>query len=220
MGGRVARRAPGDDPGNRRAQVPVRISRRRLLAAAPLAVAAASLAGCGHSDEDVDPVGLLGGANLWDIPDAAWRRALGSHPPGATGSAPPLGTKARPVSRTKRGIPVGGIGTGSFMLNLSGSFGPWHLDIGGDDSAGTHWGSPRNSGFEQRFLAEAAFHVRMATGAGPTVVALATEDLLPGWQMIEPGSGVYAALFPKAWFAFDDLPLPVALKQLSPFVAH
>lgn len=192
-----------------------------MLAAAPLAVAAASLAGCGKSDEDVDdPVGLLGGSNLWDIPDAAWRRALGSHPPGATGSISPLGTHAKPVSRTKRGIPVGGIGTGSFMLNLAGSFGPWHLDIGGDDSTGSRWGSPRNSGFEDRYLSQAAFHVSLTTGAGTTTTALATEDLLPAWPLLETGEGLYAALFPKAWFVYEELPLPVALKQLTPFVAR
>jgi uncharacterized protein (DUF608 family) len=199
----------------------VRISRRQLLATAPLALAAAGLAGCGDSDGDIDtPVGLLGGTNLWDIPDAAWRRALGSHPPGATGTVSPLGTKARPVSRTKRGIPVGGIGTGSFMYNLSGSFGPWHLDIGGDDSIGSRWGSPRNSGFEDRYLSQAAFHVTMTTGAGTVTTALATEDLLPAWPLLETGEGLYAALFPKAWFVYEELPLPVALKQLSPFVAR
>jgi len=201
----------------------MRISRRRLLAAAPLAVAAAALQGCaaaGDDDADDHPVGLRGGTDLWDIPDAAWRRALGSHPPGATGTASPLGTKARPLSRTKRGIPVGGIGTGAFMLNLAGSFGPWHLDIGGDDSAGSRWGSPANSGFEDRYLSQAAFHIYTSTGAGTSVSALATEDLLPAWPLLDPGSGVYAALFPKAWFVYEQLPLPVALKQLTPFVAR
>ena len=123
--------------------------------------------GVATPEEDVDkPVGLTGGTNLWDIPDAAWRRAIGSHPPGATGTVSPLGTNAKPTSRTKRGIPVGGIGTGSFMLNLSGSFGPWHFDIGGDDSVGSRWGSPRNSGLEDRYLSQAAFHVSMTTAAG------------------------------------------------------
>ena len=197
-----------------------------MLTAAPLAavaVAGAGAAACGGTDEDADadhPVGLLGGTDLWDIPDAAWRRALGSHPPGATGTVSPLGTTIRPHSRTKRGIPVGGIGTGSFMLNLSGSFGPWHLDIGGDDSTSSRWGSPRNSGFEDRYLPQAAFHVAITTGAGTVVRTLATEDVLSGWPMLDPGSGLYAALFPKAWFVYEQLPLPVALKQLTPFVAR
>ena len=172
---------------------------------------------------------------MWDIPDAAWQRALGSHPPGATGTVAPQRTghppgatgpavppraSAPPVSRTKRGIPVGGIGTGSFMFNLCGSFGPWHLDPGGDDSLGSVWGSPLNSGFEQRFLAGATFHVRLSTVAGTVVQTLATEDVLPAWSALEVGSGIYSALFPKAWFEFDDLPVPVALKQVTPFVAR
>ncbi len=132
----------------------------------------------------------------------------------------PLGTNARPVSRTKRGIPVGGIGTGAFMLNLAGSFGPWHLDIGGDDSVGSRWGSPANSGFEDRYLPQAAFHFFSSSAAGPSVSALATEDLLPAWPLLDPGTGFYAALFPKAWFVYEQLPLPVALKQLTPFVAR
>ena len=193
-----------------------------MLGLAPLAAAAVGLTGCASPDDDPDdhPVGLEGGTNLWNIPDAAWRRALGSHPAGSTGTVPPLGTSAKPESRTKRGIPVGGIGTGAFMLNLAGSFGPWHLDIGGDDSVGSRWGSPRNSGFEDRYLPQAAFHVAISTDAGTTVRSLATEDLLPAWSLLEPGSGLYAALFPKAWFVYEQLSLPVALKQLTPYVAR
>jgi len=209
----------------------MRTSRRRLLAAVPAAVAGMALAGCGV-DTDEPVVGLAAqGPSLWKIPDAAWQRALGNHPPGATGTVVPRPTgrppgagaprsPAAPVSRTKRGIPVGGIGTGSFMFNLCGSFGPWHLDPGGDDSLGSVWGSPVNSGFEQRFLAGAAFHVRLATAGGTVVQTLATEDVLPAWTGLETGSGIYSALFPKAWFEYDDLPVPVALKQVTPFVAR
>src|SRR5579863_9368078 len=218
-------RPPSRQGGARRDRdPPVRISRRQLLAGVPLAAAVAGggLAGCGDGGaaDDDQPIGLRGGTDLWDIPDAAWRRALGSHPPGATGSVPPVGTTARPASRTKRGIPVGGIGTGAFMFNLAGSFGPWNFDIGGDDSTGSHWGSPRGSGFEDRYLSQAGFHVALTTGAGTVTTALATEDLLPAWPLLDTGDGLYAALFPKAWFVYEDLPLPVALKQLTPFVAR
>lgn len=133
---------------------------------------------------------------------------------------PPFGSLAAPVSRTKRGIPVGGIGTGSFMLNLCGSFGPWHMDIGGDDSLGSHWGSIRNSGFEQRFLPGAAFHLRISTRGETTVQSLASEDTLPAWNALPAGHGMYSALFPKAWFEYDGLLLPAALKQLTPYVAR
>lgn len=179
------------------------------------------LAACGRGgtqDEDT-PVGLRDVGRLWDIPDAAWSRAIGSHPPGATGALPSFGAVGLPLSRTKRGIPVGGIGTGAFMFNLAGSFGPWHMDPGGDDSLGTRWGSDRDSGLEQRYLAEAAFHVRYADADGVVVQTLATEDVLPAWPRLPTGRGAYSALFPRAWFEYEGLPLPTALKQVTPFVA-
>lgn len=202
----------------------MRISRRQLLGLLPAVAGAAAgvaLEAFGGSDGDQGTYGLLPeGQPLWDIPDAAWKRAIGSYPPGATGTLPAFGSLEPPVSRTKRGIPVGGIGTGSFMFNLCGSFGPWHLDIGGDDSVGSRWGSILNSGFEQRYLAGAAFHVRLSTSGGTTVDTLATEDTLPAWKPLQPNQGVYSALFPKAWFEYEGLPVPVALKQLTPFVAR
>jgi non-lysosomal glucosylceramidase len=106
------------------------------------------------------------------------------------------------------------------MLNLCGSFGPFHMDIGGDDSLGSRWGSLRNSGFEQRFLSGAAFHVRIQTASRVTVRTLATEDVLAGWSALTPGVGQYVALFPKAWFVYEGLDLPVALKQFTPYVAR
>ncbi|HUC36791.1 MAG TPA: GH116 family glycosyl hydrolase [Acidimicrobiales bacterium] len=201
----------------------MRLSRRQLLAVASAALSAAAagtvLSTWEESGEQTP--GLLSeGQALWDIPDAAWRRLLGSYPPGATGALPSFGSDLPPTSRTKRGVPVGGIGTGSFMLNLCGSFGPWHMDIGGDDSDGSRWGSLLNSGFEQRFLPGAAFHVRISTPHATTVRTLATEDTLSAWNPMSPGDGVYSALFPKAWFEFENLPLPVALKQVTPFVAR
>ncbi|HZU81169.1 MAG TPA: GH116 family glycosyl hydrolase, partial [Acidimicrobiales bacterium] len=118
------------------------------------------------------------------------------------------------------GVPVGGIGTGAFMLNLSGSFGPWHMDVGGDDSIGSRWGSDLNGGLEHRFLSQAAFHLRVATPQGVAVQTLATEDVLPAWPRMQPGQGVYSALFPLAWFEYEGLPVDAALKQVSPFVAR
>ena len=193
-----------------------------MLGGFAAAVAAAGVESSRHAGQaDTFAEGLdVEGPSLWDIPDAAWRRSIGSHPAGATGTLPAFGSAIPPVSRTKRGVPVGGIGTGAFMLNLCGSFGPWHLDIGGDDSPPARWGSLESSGFEQRFLPEAAFHVRVDSAAGSVVQTLATEDVLPAWPRLQPGAGLYAALFPKAWFVYEELPVPVALKQLTPFVAR
>ncbi len=170
---------------------------------------------------------------IFGIPKAAWTRPLGSYPPGAGGTIPEDGNPAVPLEvLTKRGIPLGGIGTGSFMLNLCGTFGPWNMAIGGDDSVGSAWGSPANSGFEQRFLSQAAFHVRVAGYSvnGKTngksipgdqyAVTLATEDVLPAWPRMAVGQGSYYALFPKAWFSYDGLPVQVELKSVTPYVAR
>lgn len=183
-------------------------------------MAGALAAACTNEGDDEAPVGLRASGRLWDVPDAAWSRAIGSHPPGATGQVAALGSTLAPQSRTQRGIPVGGIGTGAFMLNLSGSFGPWHMDVGGDDTAGARWGSPIGTGFEQRFLSQAGFHLRVESSAGTTVQTLATEDVLPAWAVLEPARGIYSALFPRAWFEYDGLPVAAALKQVSPFVAR
>lgn len=200
----------------------LRLSRRRFLGALPGAVAVGLLAGCSGPESALGPVPGANGLSLWEIPEATWRRPLGDHPPGATGTHPPI--DAPPgfpiVSRTKRGVPVGGIGTGAFMFNLTGSFGPWHMAIGADDSPGTIWGGTENTGFEQRFLTQAAFHTRISVGGETAVTTLATEDVLPAWKRLGVGQGRYYALFPKAWFEYDGLPLPVALKQVTPYVAR
>ncbi len=216
----------------------LKATRRQILGALPLVALAGAVGGGIVGAELAGPPGrsrptrLPGG--LPEIPDAAWERPLGDHPPGASGAMAQEGFQPQSgQSMTKRGIPVGGIGTGSFMVNLCGTFGPWNMAIGGDDSAGTAWGYPKNSGFEHRFLSQAAFFVRIArlgTGAGYSGdplsgrkifgTALATEDVLEGWPRLAAGQGTYKALFPKAWFSFDSLPLPVMLKQVTPYVAR
>ncbi|HVO76050.1 MAG TPA: GH116 family glycosyl-hydrolase [Ignavibacteriaceae bacterium] len=127
----------------------------------------------------------------WSIPSCAWTRPLGDHPAGAAG-------------RTKRGIPLGGIGAGNFMYNLCGTFGPWEL------KTGTH---------EEKFLSQAAFHLfEQIPGHPPVVKTLATEDVLPGWNKISPGSGNYSALYPKAWFSYQGTHAEIILKQFSPII--
>ncbi|HUT54106.1 MAG TPA: GH116 family glycosyl hydrolase [bacterium] len=157
---------------------------------------------------------------LWPVPEAAWHRLIGDHPPGATGTVRPMQELRRPDSRTKRGVPVGGIGAGSFMLNLAGSFGPWEFDIGGDASFLSAWMSEKNSGHEERFLKEAAFHVYEKDGSRTVIKTLATEDVMPAWPLLSRGEGTYYALFPKAWFVYEGFPAPIAMKQFSPFVAR
>jgi hypothetical protein len=144
---------------------------------------------CSGEHGSQEPPHAQGLSELWQIPEAAWQRPIGDYPPGSSGSVRPMEALTPPQCRTKRGIPVGGIGTGSFMLNLAGSFGPWELDIGGDDSYGSRDGSENNSGHEERFLAEAAFHVYEKVGGSTVVQTLATEDVLPGWPLLSRGQG-------------------------------
>ena len=131
--------------------------------------------------------------NVWPIPACAWSRSLGNHPTGATG-------------RTKRGVPIGGIGAGNFMYNLCGTFGPWEL------KTGYH---------EEKFLPQAAFHIyEQVSNNSPTVKTLATEDVCSAWNKLPEGSGTYYALYPKAWFVYTGTTADVSLKQFTPVIPH
>ncbi len=120
----------------------------------------------------------------WPVPAVAWRVPLG---------------------RCERGVPLGGIGAGSFMLNPCGAFGPWHFTPG----------SPE----EGRRLAGAAFHFYERPAGGKARVAtLATQPPMPGWAALPPGSGFYSALYPKGWFTYRGLTADLAMKFFSPIV--
>ena len=132
-------------------------------------------------------------SNYWPIPDCAWKRPMGDCPQGATG-------------RTKRGVPLGGIGAGNFMYNLCGTFGPWEF------KTGTH---------EEKFLSQAAFHVyERISGQESVVRTLATDDVLPAWNRLHIGEGSYYALYPKAWFTYAAFTTDVSLKQFTPIIPH
>ena len=81
--------------------------------------------------------------DMWKMPDCSWTRELGERPVFTsvnTGSS-----RFKPETMTKKGMPLGGIGTGGFMYNISGSFGPFYM---------------KPSVYEERFLTQAAFHIR------------------------------------------------------------
>jgi len=135
------------------------------------------------------------------VPRCAWRRPLGDlgHPD--VGYENPLSTP----TRTRKGIPLGGIGAGNFMYNLDGSFGPWMMKPGR---------------YEERFLGQAAFHVREQVGSEPALVrTLATDDVLPAWPRLEKGSAEYAALFPRGFVTYRGFRTRIALQFFSPIVA-
>jgi non-lysosomal glucosylceramidase len=131
--------------------------------------------------------------NYWEIPKCAWTMPIGYHPNGATG-------------RSKRGIPLGGIGAGNFMYNLCGSFGPWEF------KTGLH---------EEKFLSQAAFHIyEKVKNKLPVIKTLATEDVLSSWNRLSVSEGNYYALYPKAWYTYNSFTSDISLKQFTPIIPH
>ena len=177
------------------------------------------------------------GRDFFRYPAAATVRELGGIAPGV---CPPdasqvcQGTQPSPfepifgnypLTVPGLGIPLGGVGAGSFMVNQSGTFGPWFFGGSQDDS------------WEMRALPQAAFHVREQVGSQPaTVRTLATdgpqvtgtagpvpqrswESPLPGWNRLQPGEGSYAALYPFGWTSYTPFRTDVSMRFFSPIVA-
>lgn len=143
--------------------------------------------------------------DAWSIPACAWKRPLGILPkielmPEKSDEPNGLNT----LLRVKKGLPLGGIGAGNFMYNLCGTFGPWQLKVGR---------------YEERFLSQAAFHVREAWGdKDGTVRTLATDNVLPAWTRLNPGEGDYYALFPRGWCTYKAFQTDVSLQFFSPII--
>ena len=134
----------------------------------------------------------------------AWRRPLGDRPAAAE-RVRDFHRVDGTANRTKKGLPLGGIGAGAFMYNLCGSFGPWQLKPGR---------------YEERFLPQAAFHVRERIGDAPPLArTLATEDVLPAWPRLVPGDGEYHALSPHGWCTYAPFATEVGLRFFSPVIA-
>jgi non-lysosomal glucosylceramidase len=147
-------------------------------------------------------------AKMWPIPSCAWSRPLGSlpklelRPEKDKDSGDLIGLNTR--TRTKKGIPLGGIGAGNFMYNLCGSFGPWQIKVGR---------------YEERFLSQAAFHLREEIAGGEVKArTLATEDVLPAWPRLRPGEGAYHALFPKGWCSYTGFSSDISMQFFSPVI--
>jgi len=110
-----------------------------------------------------------------------------------------------PIGRAERGVPIGGIGAGSIMLNTGGSFGPWHFKPGAPE--------------EGRRLAGAAFHFYEKPDGGTARVAtLASGRLMPAWPGLPPASGFYHALYPKGWFTYRCFAADLSMKFFSPII--
>lgn len=193
----------------------VRPSRKRIAAAI---VCAALIAGFGAtspalanpSEQPRD------GRDFFPVPAAATVRSLGDIPSGPTTP----GFPGLPESVPGLGIPLGGVGAGSFMVNQSGTFGPWFFGGSQDDS------------WETRALTQAAFHVReqvdgespivktlAADGPTGTSVARSWESPLPAWNTLRPGEGSYAALYPFGYTSYTPFRSDVSMRFFSPIVA-
>ncbi|MDR2566346.1 MAG: hypothetical protein LBC97_09910 [Bifidobacteriaceae bacterium] len=152
----------------------------------------------------------------FDVPDAALTRPLGEIAQGAAG-----GAGYGPQSVAGLGIPLGGVGAGSFMINQAGTFGPWAFG-----------GQQNGDGWQNWILPQAAFHYREAVGGSAArTTTLATEgpdnasarrswgDPLAAWNLLGAGDGTYSALYPFGWIDYGPFETDVALRFYSPFAA-
>ena len=139
---------------------------------------------------------------LWELPECAWTRKMGDRPIYSKMQHADV-CGAIPETMTKKGMPLGGIGTGSLMYNFCGSFGPFYMKPGV---------------YEERFLSQAAFHIREEVKGKAVAYTLATEDVLPAWNRLKTGDAGYRALFPKATFDYGVFQSEVSLLQFSPVI--
>ena len=140
------------------------------------------------------------------IPEVAWRRGIGV-PCDSVGHSRvhiPMIDDGEFA-----GIPIGGLGTGSIGRTYRGDAARWHLDVG------RHRHEP---------VPADAFSVFVSgpDGSRATVLSALRPDQLPAWGWDLPvGGGVYHALFPRAWQAFepDQFGIRLTGEQLSPVIA-
>lgn len=164
-------------------------------------------------------LGVFAGGPPCDLKLAALNNS-GMLYPGCAGptTLPIPGTRAygNPMARPGLGIPLGGVGTGAFMLNQAGTFGPW--DMGGAS----------NTNYEDRILPQAAFHIRVQSGnRRPTTRTLAVNDrqfgsVLPAWSSLPAGHGSYSALYPFGTIDYGQVAAGTTARLTfwSPFVAN
>lgn len=144
------------------------------------------------------------------IPPVAWRIPIGQPPANPGGRKPEL---SNIDDGFWQGAPVGGFGAGTFSRTYRGNFERWHV------KAGVHkyQNVPAN---------QFAVFVQPQGGAAVAEV-LSTQrpadNALSAWNWsYKAGSGEYAALYPKSWFAYraPELPITLTLEQFSPILPN
>jgi non-lysosomal glucosylceramidase len=144
------------------------------------------------------------------IPPVAWRIPIGQPPANPGGRKPEL---TNIDDGFWQGAPVGGFGAGTFSRTYRGNFERWHV------KAGVHkyQNVPANQ--------FAVFVQPQGETARAEVLSTQRpeDNALSAWNWSYPaGSGEYAALYPKSWFAYHSAELPVSLtvEQFSPILPN
>ncbi|TCC36482.1 GH116 family glycosyl-hydrolase [Kribbella speibonae] len=214
------------------------LSRRRATSKlVALVVAAAATLGVCQAVAPPDTAAATG-RDWFAVPDSALVRSLGDIPKGPCSPAPkaqacqgetPSAIDAAkgnfPMSVPGLGVPLGGAGAGAFMVNQSGTFGPWNF------------GGQQDTSWETRILPQAAFHVREQVGSDPATVRTLAADgpnnvgtsgvvaarswgsPLPAWNKLNVGDADYAALYPFGWMSYKPFKTDVSMRFFSPIVA-
>ena len=138
------------------------------------------------------------------IPEIAWRRKTGEplESPGVVKVIGPEGGLPNFDDGFWQGMPLGGIGAGTFSQTYRGDFSRWHLEIGKHiykTLFGCQFGIYENG--KAFILNELKPH----------------DGTLSDWNFIKP-NGVYHALYPTAYFEYRDL--NIIQEQFSPIIPH
>jgi len=157
---------------------------------------------------------LLSAASLvWaddTIPKTAWKRPLGLplQNPGVTRVPGDID------DGYWQGVPVGGLGAGTFSRSYRGDFARWHI------KAAAHKYEPvyaNQFAMFQQSEGDAPGAARVLMNGHPSAGELSS------WQWDYPvGDGDYYALFPKAWFDYKSsrFPAHVVVEQFSPIIPN
>lgn len=154
-------------------------------------------------------VGCLGSsdsvAQVKDIPEVAWRRAIGQPLNQPGGRKPAINGMID--DGYWQGAPVGGFGAGTLSRSYRGNFERWHV------KAGIH---------KYQNVPANQFSLFAKTASGKSYAQALTTDkpqVLSSWKWSYPvGAGEYASLYPRSWFTYrdPDAPIQATVEQFSP----